>query len=424
MTQEKALQILQSGVNVFLTGEAGSGKTYTLKKYVEWCRDNYKRVAVTATTGTAAMQFEGRTIHSLTGMGHDANTIFSDSKVYDLATKPWIEKDLRGLDVIIIDEISMLTANALFNVERILSAVTGEEPFGGVQVVLVGDFFQLPPVWRKDSEDPKPEFAFKSAAWAFGDFTVCYLTEQHRQNDMKFNAMLNHLRDGTFSKEDLAYLHSAQNTENHANESTKLYATNSQVDTHNNAELAKLKGQVHTFMMKADAESSLPVTSQKFIIDFMKKNCPSPEILRLKVGALVMFTQNNYDRDNERMIWANGTLGKVVDFRGDLPVIEMRDGPEHIIGLADWEYKNKGKVVATIRQIPLRLAWAVTIHKSQGMTLDKLTVDLSNAFEAGMEYVALSRVRSLDSLHLLGFHNRVPEMHPEVIKQDKIFRNA
>lgn len=433
MTQAEALKVLQSGANVFLTGEAGAGKSYLINEFVRWAKDNRMSVAIGASTGIAAMQLEGgRTVHSLCGLGTDADDeLFNPEKIWEIAKKPWTQKELSA-DVIIIDEISMLSSMALTNACNVIKMARGgvlsDGIWGGAQIVLVGDFFQLPPV---QVDDAKPRhFAFTCDTWKNSNFEVCYLTEQHRQNDLKYNAVLNHLRSGTFSKADLKYLQTAQNSDDHDLESTKLYPSNRAVNEWNEAELAKLKGATKVYEMQdVVMDPKLHPNSAKFIFDFMHKKCLSPQTLVLKVGSLVMFTKNHYthpdkqdfdDYRSGKIIWANGTLGKVVDFSDNLPVVETKKGT-HVVGRFEWEYKQNGRAVAAVVQIPLRLAWAITIHKSQGMTLDKLTVDLTRTFAPGMEYVALSRVRSLDSLNLIGMGGP-PEMHPLVVEKDKEFR--
>lgn len=406
MTQNKALEILKSGASVFLTGEPGAGKTYVINLFTAWCRDNGLPYAVTASTGIAATHINGVTIHSWSGIGikkeitdHDMDLILS---------KDYITRQVLNARVLIIDEISMLNAKTLDNVERVISAIRGTtltgEPFGGLQVIFVGDFYQLPPV----SRDEKAEFAFHAKSWTAADPVTCYLTEQHRQSDEQFLGILKRIRDGKVMETDRVDLLNITGKEK---PNTKLYTHNADVDRINSDELAKIQNPLHTYTMTG---RGIP-----FMVDTLKKNCLSPEKLLLKLDASVMFTRNNFEKG-----YVNGTLGTIIGFDQGLPIVLTRGGRTIVAEQAEWSIKEGDYEKAAIMQIPLRLAWAVTIHKSQGMSLDAAMVDLSRSFEYGQGYVAISRVCSLDGLYLEGMNEMALEMHPEVVKQDALFRES
>ena len=408
MTQDKALEILKSGKNVFLTGEPGAGKTYTINLFTEFLRRRYTNYAVTASTGIAATHINGMTIHSWSGLG--IKEVITDADVARIATRPYVVKRLLSAQVLIIDEVSMLNAQAINNLDKVLSSIRGGilsnfqgKPFGGIQVIFVGDFFQLPPVTKSG----ETMFAFESKAWQSAELEICYLTEQYRQSDQLFLEILTAMRKGTITDSHKKTL--AEKREK-GKVSARLFTHNIDVDNINSMELAKIQGELKTFNMMSQG---IP-----FLVEILEKQCLSPKTLVLKQGAIVMFTRNNFDEG-----YVNGTLGEIVGFDGDLPVVKIKDGNRITATPAEWSIEDDGAVKARISQIPLRLAWAITVHKSQGMSLDAATVDLSKAFECGQGYVAISRVRSLAGLHIEGrIHSKAFETHPKVVEQDKIFR--
>lgn len=409
MTQDKALKILKTGANVFLTGEPGSGKSFTINMFRDWLKDQGIPYAVTASTGIAATHIGGVTIHSWSGMG--IKEVIAQKDVDNIIyNKPFVVKKLHAVRVLIIDEISMLNADALDNVDMILRGVRGDNsPFGGVQVVFVGDFFQLPPVSKFDK---KVRFAFESDAWKEAGLVYCYLHEQHRQSDPQFLEILTAMRQGEVTEEHKKILKSAGSEA--AKISTQLFTHNLDVDRINNIKLRKIDEEEHEFVMTSSG-------SNQYLIDMLKKNCLSPERLVLKKGAVVMFTRNKFD--DERTIYVNGTLGEVIGFDNEMPIVKTTDGERIYVELAEWSIEDHyGSKSAAIQQLPLKLAWAVTIHKSQGMSLDAARIDLSKAFEYGQGYVAISRVRSLKGLCIEGMNDQAMEMHPRVVEEDDFFR--
>ncbi|MGI9305601.1 MAG: AAA family ATPase [Gammaproteobacteria bacterium] len=410
MTQDEALDLLKLGHNVFLTGAAGSGKTYLLNKYIRNLRHHRVGVAVTASTGIAATHLNGRTIHSWSGIGvRDALT---DSELETLSSRDRVKRNYKKTKVLIIDEISMLHPHQLDMVHRIARRILdGNQPFGGLQVVLCGDFFQLPPV-SPDSVGIPKAFAYESSAWGTGGFQTCYLHEQYRQVEDPLLAVLNDIRSGNAGEQTKVPLRTRYKKDPHGSvRPTKLYARNVNVDSVNTRELRALEGEEEVFRMETTGFSAL--------VEGLKRGCLAPVELRLKAGAKVMFVKNAIDGS-----FVNGTLGVVEDFDDDegWPVVRTFDNALIVAEPQEWKYEEHGVVRAMLTQVPLKLAWAITVHKSQGMTLDAAEIDLSDAFEPGMGYVALSRVRSLSGLRLLGLNETALTVHPKILRQDHTFK--
>lgn len=411
MTQQDALDLLKLGYNVFLTGPAGSGKTYLLDQYISYLREHGVGVAVTASTGIAATHLEGQTIHSWSGMG--VRDSLGDDEISKIISNKRIERNLKKTKVLIIDEVSMLHPRQLDMVERITRhALDFTKPFGGLQVILSGDFFQLPPVSREDRGGGDKKFAYECDSWNGGDFKICYLHEQYRQQEDELLTILNSIRSGTAGENVKVPLRTRYKKDpESAVLPTRLYARNMNVDQINQVELEKLAGAEKTFYMQAHGFSALT--------DALKRNCLAPEELRLKIGAEVMFVKNSISG-----AYVNGTRAVVVDFDkvDRWPVVETFSGRTITVQPDEWRLEENGTVRATLTQVPLRLAWAITIHKSQGMTLDSAEIDLSDAFEPGMGYVALSRVRTLSGLKLMGLNDTALSVHPKILAHDKKFQ--
>lgn len=408
MTQDAALSILKTGANVFLTGEPGSGKTHAINRYVEYLRARGVAPAITASTGIAATHVGGMTIHSWSGIG--IRKALSEEDLDALVRRKRVAARIGHAHVLIIDEISMLDARTLDLAEEVCRTLKQNGlPWGGLQVVFVGDFFQLPPIAR-EGEEP-PQFSFHASAWETANPTVCYLTEQYRQDDPRFLSALTSIRNAAIAEEIHALLSTRNIQPKDGKDQTRLYAHNADVDRVNIARLAGLPGKEEMFAM----ESRGP----KQFADQLKRGCLSPETLRLKAGARVMFTKNNYEEG-----FVNGTIGEVRGFAKENgnPLVQTREGRVIKVAPMEWSMTDGSKTLAKIIQTPLRLAWAITVHKSQGMTLDSAIVDLSDAFEYGQGYVALSRLRTLEGLFLLGYNRRALEVHPEILEIDQAFR--
>ncbi|MDD2657407.1 MAG: AAA family ATPase [Candidatus Pacebacteria bacterium] len=415
MTQGEALTILKTGANIFLTGEPGSGKTHTINEFVGWLRASGIEPSVTAATGIAATHVAGMTLHSWSGIGISES--LSRADVDRIASKEHIAKRIAKAKVLIIEEISMLSANTFEMADAVCREVRRmDAPFGGLTVVLVGDFFQLPPISRGRDVG----FAYTSHAWRDLNLITCYLTEQYRQDDSSFLDVLSAIRSGEVEE-----MHYEELMRRHTTpaelplDAPKLFSHNADVDRINAGELAKLPGKVMSFRMSAKGKDSL--------VEGLKRGCLSPETLELKEGAAVMFTKNS-----PQGRFVNGTLGVVVgsDSSG-MPIVEIRSpstGSGHRLRVTaepmEWNLEEQGKVKASVAQIPLRLAYAMTVHKSQGMSMDAAIMDLGKAFEYGQGYVALSRVRRLSGVYLTGINQRALEVHPEILEKDRDFRAA
>ncbi|HRY60376.1 MAG TPA: helix-turn-helix domain-containing protein [Patescibacteria group bacterium] len=421
MTQADALKILKSGANVFITGEPGSGKTYTINQYVAYLRSHGIEPAITASTGIAATHIGGMTIHSWSGIG--IKNHLSKSDFHNIITNDYIEKRVGEAKVLIIDEISMLPPETLQMVDAICRGVKkNQAPFGGMQVVLVGDFFQLPPIKKNEfsgylqdnlfDEGAPARFAYDSRTWRDMEFIACYIDEQYRQDDFELVNLLSKIRSNSFGVNELALIQrrrvDAVKAPDHA---PKLFSHNIDVDTVNNQMLEKIREPKQSFPMITKGHEAL--------VAIMKKGCLSPENLELKIGAAVMFTRNN-PKDG----YVNGTLGVVDSFNHDngMPIVKLRNGRKIEVSYADWTVEEDGKVKGRLTQIPLRLAWAITVHKSQGISLDEAVIDLSSVFEFGQGYVALSRVRRLRGIYILGWNDKSFQVDPEVLKKDQEFR--
>ncbi|MGH7203581.1 MAG: PIF1 family DEAD/DEAH box helicase [Candidatus Levyibacteriota bacterium] len=415
MTQNEALDMLKLGHNVFLTGPAGSGKTYLLNQYIAYLKSHKISVGITASTGIAATHMGGTTIHSWVGMG--IRDSMSEPEIRELLKRPYLRNRLRQTKVLIIDEISMLHAHRLDLVNMICQIFKGNSaPFGGMQVIMCGDFFQLPPVSKKD--EPPAEFVVSSESWKDMRLQICYLEEQHRQDDRSFLRVLNDIRNNEVSEMTVEYLSERLNKDTQGYvRPTRLFTHSADVDAINQKHLEELTGARHEYMMSWRGSYGLT--------EILKKSCLAPEVLTLKKGAQVMFVKNNYEFG-----YVNGTLGEVIDFvkdpefpegKQELPVVRTFDGAEIRVGRADWSVKEDDEEKAALSQLPLRLAWAITVHKSQGMSLDAAEIDLSRSFLPGMGYVALSRVRSLAGLKLMGMNQMALQINQDVSEMDRAF---
>lgn len=404
MNQEIAFKILTSGANVFLTGSAGTGKTFVINQYIDYLRERGIEPAIVAPTGIAASHIGGKTIHSFFSVGIREN--IDDYYLRWMKRQPFLEKRLKYLKVLIIDEISMVSPDLFVSMDRILRAFKeNERPFGGVQIVLSGDFFQLPPVTKSPQE---AKFVWQTNLWQEMELKICYLEEKFRQGDDILANILDEIRQGEVSEDSMDVFRSRYKKELADNFSiTKLYTHNIDVDRINNDELNRLSGKEIIF--KANTKGS------KQNLERIFKSSLVQEELKLKKEATIIFIKNNYGAG-----YINGTLGKVIAFdkESNFPIVELFDGREILVTPEEWLWEDdKGKIKAVVKQLPLKLAWALTVHKSQGMTLDAAEIDLSKTFEVGQGYVALSRIKSIKGLRLMGLNDialRVDEMVLEV----------
>lgn len=395
--------------HVFVTGRAGTGKSTLLQEFV---RGTEKALVIAAPTGVAALAVGGQTIHSLFRL--PIGLITPHTKMYPLTDDA--RTLLRRIDTLVIDEVSMVRCDLLDAIDRRLRAVRGRrtDPFGGVQVVMFGDPYQLPPVLKEGVERQylvdnyaSPWF-FDSKVWREAQPRVVELTDVLRQSEDAFRDVLDRMRMGRMTSEDGAMLNEVGARRPLPPDVITLAATNHTANSINAKALAALPGSVKVAKANIDGE---------FGAQF-----PAEEELELKPGARVMFLRNDSAMDGGR--WVNGTLGTVVRVDGVVHVA-TDDFPDETVEVKPvvWEkiqytydqLKNtvEADIQATFEQFPLRLAWAVTIHKSQGQTLDSAILDFGRgAFADGQAYVAFSRIRTLDGVYLSR------ELRPSDIKVD------
>jgi ATP-dependent DNA helicase PIF1 len=378
--------------HIFVTGRAGTGKS-TLLEYLSWHSSH--TLAICAPTGVAALNVGGQTIHSLFRLPIG---VIAD---HDLDQPPELRKLLSAIDTLVVDEVSMVNADLLDAMDRSLRQARQRphEAFGGVQLVLFGDPYQLAPVPGETEERAyfadtyRSMWFFDAKVWSEADLRIFELTTIHRQHELEFKQLLTAVRHGQVTAEMAGRLNEVGARPAPTDGAIILATTNAAVNRINAQGLGRLPGRA----LSAVAE----VTG-----DFGNRSYPADEKLELKVGAQVMFLRNDVGGDRR---WVNGTIGEVVKI-GETVTVEV-DGERHEVQPAVWErYKYsyspatktlRKDVVAEFTQFPLRLAWAVTIHKSQGKTYDRAIIDLgSRSFAPGQTYVALSRITELEGLYL------------------------
>ncbi len=410
MKQNTALTILKSGKNVFITGSAGTGKTYLLHQYVGWLKERRVYPTIVAPTGIAASHLGGQTIHSFFALG--IRDRIDEGYVEFLMDKKYLKTRFSKLDILIIDEVSMISPDIFSAMDLILRGFKGTDvPFGGVQVVISGDFFQLPPVSREPKEK---RFAWQSPVWKALDLQTCYLEEKFRQDDSRLIQILDDIRAGSISEASEQMLAERHEKELSIETPTKLYTHNVDVDRINLSELEKLEGESKVFVYESKG-------SRKNIEKIFKSSLVLEE-LALKKGAVVIFIKNNPE-----VGYVNGTTGRVESFSpiDNMPIVRTAEGKKIKLDMEDWSLENDiGTITATVSQVPLRLAWAITIHKSQGMTLDAAEIDLSKTFETGQGYVALSRIKNIEGLRLMGLNPMALRVDPLILHVDGRIKQA
>jgi len=411
MKQSIALDILKSGENVFITGSAGTGKTYLINEYIDYLKERRVFPAIVAPTGLSASHIKGQTIHSFFGIG--IREVVDNAFIEVLLSRRYLKSRFKNIEVLIIDEISMVSPELFSSMDRVLQAFKNSpKPFGGVQVIASGDFFQLPPISREPKEQ---KFAWQSPTWRDLDFKTCYLEFKFRQDDSRLIDVLDDIRSGTISDTTYQILESCHLKDLNINHRpTRLYTHNMDVDRINDDELNKLTTPAKEYSYSSKG-------SKKHIEKIFNTSMVIKE-LTLKKDAIVIFIKNSPEQK-----YFNGTIGVVKGFDklDKMPIIETTSGDRIIVGYDEWSIEDEeGKNIATVTQIPLRLAWAITIHKSQGMTLDAVEIDLSRTFETGQGYVALSRIRNIDGLRLMGINDMALRVDPLILKVDSRIKQA
>jgi ATP-dependent DNA helicase PIF1 len=405
--QREVYEALTSGKNVFITGAAGVGKTAVIKLFVT-AHQHSKEIAVTSTTGTSALLLGGTTIHSYLGIGYGEGSV--DSLVTKICAWSWLRKRWLALEVLFVDEISMMDPDLFDKLEEVARIVRADRRvFGGIQMVLSGDFLQLPCVGTN-------RFCFEAKTWDKCIDETILLTDIIRQGDVEFQSVLNSIRVGKITKKVRKTLDSRIGIElvnDHGIKPTRLYSKNCDVDHVNELELDNLAQNNRQFYeYNMDIVVYAGVSNRSAAVDKFKKCCSAPETLQLCVDAQVMLLKN-LDLPNGL---ANGSRGVITGFVGDMPVVKFLNGEERVIDYHVWEIEENDKKILRAKQLPLKIAYAISIHKSQGCSLDLAEIDLSNIFEYGQAYVALSRVKSLEGLSLIGINYDSIQAHPVAVE--------
>lgn len=424
--QRTAFDAIKENKNVFLTGPAGSGKTFLINYIVEWANSCGKRIALTALTGCAAILLgsKARTLHSWSGIGLGREPL--EKLIANILRKPKLKSAWKRTDILVIDEISMMTPDLFNTLDAIGKRIRASpKPWGGIQLVPCGDFFQLPPVAKGISGEAHAlgRFAFESSMWKEANLTPIVLTTIERQTDSAFQTVLNDCRIGSPSATTIAALKSRQGLDwkTHRIKPTLLFSRNADVDVINEKNIAALKKPLYPFKAQTKVEPNPedPMVDIPYgdILDNMVQRLDNDANyaphLELCIGAQVMLLVN---MDIEAGL-VNGSRGIVVEFRAKdlIPIVEFRNGDHVPIERHRWTSRDSSAVHR--EQIPLRVAYAITIHKSQGATLDCALVDIgSSTFEFGQAYVALSRVRDLESLYIHTLESARIRAHPTVIR--------
>jgi hypothetical protein len=398
----------QAGGNVFLTGAGGTGKSTQLREFIAECP---RRVSVTAPTGVAALNVGGMTIHRFCGMMLGPTAGQSNEDYFNQLQRDPRRSILAGFnrvrrcEVLVIDEISMLPGRQFEFVEFLFRRLRGRDvPFGGCQVIATGDFLQLPPV-RKGETEPY-DWAFQSPAWAAAGFRTFVLDKVRRQDEPAFVRALADFRVGRVWGDTARILQSRVRA-NPPSTMSRLFTHNVQVDKWNHFQLSDLPGDETVL----EAIQTGPDHQR----EYLTKNLLTPEILQLKPGALVMFTVNRAAPGGTDPIYVNGQLGTVLEVSPDTVLVKAKTGAEIRVERFTWRYDQQDDDSARFSQFPLRLAWAMTIHKAQGLTLESAYLDIRAAREPGQAYVAVSRVRSLAGLNFKEWFKGV-HVSPEAIE--------
>jgi ATP-dependent DNA helicase PIF1 len=383
--QQKALETLQAQGNVFLTGAAGSGKSYLLREFLK--NQDRQTFPILASTGASAILVGGRTFHSFFGLGILEGGI--QATVERALGNKRLLKRLAKTTGIVIDEVSMLSGKTLCAAEMIARKAKGNStPWGGIRVIAVGDFAQLPPVNPYGTEK---DWAFLDPVWKNSEFTPAILTESMRTSEPVFLEVLNWIRNGELNPNVIRFLNERTHSPPVDFHGTRLFSRREDVERYNLKRLDEIQSPIRTY--------ETTYTGKESEIEKFKKNAPVLDLVCLKEGALVMLRQNDPEGQ-----WVNGSLGYIRRMTDTYLTIELHQGHTVKVETVDFKLLDAdGNPVVTARNFPITLAWAVTIHKAQGTTLDQALVDLRRLWEPGQAYVALSRVRTPESLWIEGW---------------------
>ncbi len=422
--QQHALETVMKGENTFITGPGGTGKTFLIRRIVEECQTKNRKVAITALTGAAALLLgEGaKTVHSWAGIGLGKDPA------------PKIAQDIRKMrrDIqyrwlttrtLIIDEVSMMSAELLSLLNAVAQIVRKEplRPFGGIQVILVGDFAQLPPIIKTDDKKDTP-LLFESDIWRALNLTICPLTQIVRQSDPVFQKVLGEVRMGNLSEESFQILLDRQSVrwDDLKIKPTLIFSRRADVDMVNALNFKALPGKVHSYDVKTVFDASAPkgVTDAdpdvKRAIGKLDRDAPYQPRLDLKVGTQVILVYNMEPAAG----LVNGSRGVIEGFSETVPSYPyvLFKGQKEPLLVMEQTWKVEGLEGVKRKQIPLILGYAATVHRCQGATLDCALIDIgASTFEVGQAYVALSRVKSLDSLYIYDIDPNAIKAHPKVV---------
>ncbi|WP_374034191.1 ATP-dependent DNA helicase Pif1 [Bdellovibrio bacteriovorus] len=400
--QASALDLLRSGENVFLTGGAGSGKSFLIRQFMREL--DPKEMPILASTGAAAVLLGGRTFHSFFGLGIMEG---GPDATYERASKDKrLMSRLRKVEGVIIDEISMIPGQALMIAEALSQrARESKLPWGGLRVIAVGDFAQLPPVTQTGQCD----WCFLNGVWEASGFQTVMLSHNQRVSDNLFLDVLSDVRHGKVTERVREFLNEHVQDHDEDDPGTRLFPRKINAEKFNERKLAEID--------ETEVVIESIYSGSERHIETLKKASPIAEKLILKIGCQVMFLQNDPQRR-----WVNGTRGTVVDITADQITVRKDRGREVQVSKSSFAIQDaEGNIMAQVEQFPLTLAYATTIHKSQGATLDDLWCDLSQLWEPGQAYVALSRLRSARGLHLIGWNPRSIIVDPKVLQFYKQF---
>jgi len=424
--QERAFSLMKEGRSLLLTGPAGGGKSYLINLFTKLYSDSQK-IAVTATTGIAAIALGGTTLHSFLGLG--LGNLSTNQLIDKVMKTPYLKKRWREVDTLIVDEISMLSPELFDTIEQAARAircgpprmlagkeektdsrtVSGQLVFGGIQIIATGDFAQLPPVGNG-------KFCFEAEMWGKTIEEIVELNEIVRQKDTALQDVLNDIRFGDITGRVKKLLSERENVELKNDlgiKPTKIFMTNREIDYYNEEELDKLAEEGKEFReYLMNIEILNPNTNMVSAEEKIRKNCLASANLQLCEGAQVMLLKNL----NLESGLANGSRGVVVGFENNYPIVRFLNGMEEVITQGNWELSEGNKPWAIITQLPLKVAWCISAHKCQGMTLDLAEVDLGSTFEFGQAYVALSRVKNKEGLCIRNLNFSKIKAHPKCIE--------